>query len=108
VLREPAAMLRTAGAADNASKALQEAAAAKTERLEARCFLLPRIRPGQVVEVQSLPDGLSGGPWLITRVTHRLGPARGGETILEAESADAGSLVGQLAGAALAALGGLL
>jgi hypothetical protein len=108
VLREPTPMLRTASAADNASKALQEAGAAKTERLEARCFLLPGIRPGQVVEVQSLPDGLSGGPWLITRVTHRLAPARGGETTLEAESADTESLLGQLVGAALAAVGGLL
>jgi hypothetical protein len=108
VLREPVPMIRTASAADNASKALQEAVAARSRRLEARCFLLPGIRPGQVVEVQSLPDGLSGGPWLITRVTHRLAPAHGGETMLEAESADAESLLGGLVGAALGAIGGLL
>jgi hypothetical protein len=108
VLRQPAPMLRTARGADTASKALQEAAAAKTRRLQARCFLLPALRPGQVVEVQSLPDGLSGGPWLISRVTHRLAPARGGETMLEAESADTESLLGALLGAALEAVGGLL
>jgi hypothetical protein len=108
VLREPTPMLRTAGAADKASKALQEAAAARTRRLEACCFLLPGMRPGQVVEVQSLADGLSGGPWLITRVTHRLAPASGGETTLEAESADTESLLAGLLGAALGAIGGLL
>jgi hypothetical protein len=108
VLREAAPMLRTASAADNASKALQEAAAAHTERLQARCFLLPELRPGQVVDVQSLPAGLSGGPWLITRVTHRLAPARGGETILDAHSADTDSLLGELLGAAASAFGSLL
>jgi hypothetical protein len=68
-------MLRTAGAASNASQALQEAAAATGERLAAECFLLPGLRPGEVFEVQSLPDEFSGGPWLVTRVTHRLDPA---------------------------------
>jgi hypothetical protein len=60
------------------------------------------------VDVQSLPDGLSGGPWLITRVTHRLAPNRGGETLLEGESADTESLLGALIGAALGTIGGLL
>lgn len=108
VLREAAPLLRTASAASDASTALQEAAAARSERLEARCFLLPGIRPGQVFEVQSLPDGPSGGPWLVTRVTHRLDPDSGGSTTIEAESAQAESLLGQLAGAALSAIGGLL
>jgi hypothetical protein len=108
VLREPVPMLRTASAADKASTALQERAAAQTMRFEARCFLLPTIRPGDVVDVQSLPDGLSGGPWLITRVTHRLAPNRGGETLLEGESADTESLLGALIGAALGTIGGLL
>jgi hypothetical protein len=57
------------------------------------------------VEIQSLPDGVDGGPWLLTRVTHRVptyGPAT---TLLEAETASAG---GGLLGAALTAVGGLL
>jgi phage protein D len=104
VVREAVPMLRTASAASDASTALQEAVAARSERLEAKCFLLPGMRPGDVVEVQSLPDGLSGGPWLLTRVTHRLTPASGGTTVLEGESADGASLLGSLAGA----IGGLL
>ena len=108
VLREAAPMLRTAASASDASKALQEATAARTERLEARCFLLPGMRPGQVFEVQALPEGFAGGPWLVTRVTHQLEADSGGTTWLEAESAHAESLLGQLAGAALSALGGLL
>ena len=43
VLRESVPMLRTASAADKASKALQERAAAQTMRVVARCFLLPTI-----------------------------------------------------------------
>ncbi len=108
VVREPAAMLRTAGAASNASQALQEAAAATGERLAAECFLLPGLRPGEVFEVQSLPDEFSGGPWLVTRVTHRLDPASGGRTLIDAENADSESLLGQLVGAALSAVGSLL
>ena len=104
VLREAAPMLRSASAASDASTALQEAAAASSERLHAKCFLLPGMRPGDVVEVQSLPAGLSGGPWLLTGVTHRLSPEFGGSTLLEAVSADTSSLLGGLLGA----IGGLV
>jgi hypothetical protein len=108
VLREAVPALRTAKAAADASTALQEAAAAGSERLTAGCFLLPAMRPGQVFDVQSLPGRLEGGPWLVTRITHRLDAVTGGSTRIEAESAQAESLVGQLAGAALAGVGGLL
>jgi hypothetical protein len=103
VHRYPMAALRIPGAASNASTALQTAAAAQSERLVARCFLLAALRPGDVIEVQELPDGLSGGPWLLTRVEHELMGGTGATT-LEAEIASAGSLLGDLLGA----LGGLL
>jgi hypothetical protein len=58
-----------------------------------------------VVDVQQLPKPLSGGPWLLERVQHRLGPQRAGETLLEGVSAaPAAGLLGALAGA----IGGLL
>jgi hypothetical protein len=60
-----------------------------------------------VVEVQELPDGLAGGPWLLTHVVHRLRPGAGGTTSFEGESAGAGGAADLLAGA-LSAAGGLL
>jgi hypothetical protein len=108
VVRYPVPLLRTPMAATDASTALQTANAARGKRLRARCFLLPALRPGDVIEVQSLPDGLSGGPWLLTRVAHQLRPGSGGCTTIEAEDAGAASLFSGLMGAALSALGGLL
>jgi hypothetical protein len=103
VHRYPIAALRIPGAASNASTALQTAAAAQSKRLVARCFLLAALRAGDVIEVQELPDGLFGGPWLLARVEHELVGGTGATT-LEAEIASAGSLLGDLLGA----LGGLL
>ena len=108
IIRFPTPLLRTPTAASDVSTALQAANAARGQRLRAHCFLLPALRPGAVIEVQSLPDGLSGGPWLLTRVSHELRPGSGGRTTIEAETADTGSLLGQLLGAALGAVGGLL
>ncbi len=50
--------------------------------------------------MQDLPDGLSSGPWTLTRVLHRLDAGRGGSTTLEARAAGGGGL--------LSAIGGLL
>jgi hypothetical protein len=58
-----------------------------------------------VVEVQSLPDGLPAGAWLLTRVTHELRPQAGGSTVIEGQIA-APSV--DLLGALLGAVGGLL
>lgn len=104
VRRIPVGILRTPSAAKKASDGMQRAAAARTKTLVAHCFLLPAIRPGDVVEVQELPGGLEAGPWLVTEVRHRMAGGRG-ETRLTAERANAGgSLLGALAGA----IGGLL
>lgn len=107
VWRQPTPLLRTARAADAASQALSTAAAASATRLVAEGFLMPALRPGQVIEVQDLPDGLSGGPWFLTRVEHELHQGRG-RTRLEARSAAPPAGLGALLGAAAAALGGLL
>lgn len=103
---QAAPVLRTATTARDAAAAADVAAAASAKRLDALCFLLPQLRPGMVVEIQSLPDGLSGGPWLLTRVTHRMPRAGASSTRLEAEASGAGA-GGGLLGAALGAVGGL-
>lgn len=99
--------LRTASAASKGSEAATTSAAAASAGVRCRCFLLPALRPGAVVEIQSLPDGLSGGPWLVTRVRHRLHPSLGASTVFEGVTADAGGLLGGLL-SALGGLGGLL
>lgn len=103
IWRRPTPVLRQATAASDASTAAQTSAAAQSDRLRARCFVLEALRAGDVVEVQDLPSGLSGGPWLITRVSHRIRHGTG-RTEIEAEIAGAGSLLDNLLGA----LGGLL
>ncbi|HEU4432609.1 MAG TPA: hypothetical protein VFR51_04385 [Pyrinomonadaceae bacterium] len=108
IVRYPLPLLRTPTAADDVSTALQTSNAARAKRLRSRCFLLPALRPGDVIEVQSLPDGLGAGPWLLTRVQHELRPGSGGFTTIEAESADTSSLLSGLLGAGLSAIGGLL
>ncbi|MBK9745259.1 MAG: hypothetical protein IPO91_00630 [Chloroflexi bacterium] len=98
--------LRVPKAAATASAAADAFAAAEGKRVRARCYLQPQLRPGMVIEVQDTPDGLSGGPWIITRVTHRLRPAYGGLTTFEAVTGEGGGL-GDLLAAALGALGSL-
>jgi hypothetical protein len=105
VRRVAAPALRTPAAATKASTAASAAAARAGGRLDVRCFLLPKLRPGQVIEIQDLPDGLPGGAFLLTQVEHRL--AHGlGMTRLSAERLAAPS--GGLLGALLGAVGGLL
>ncbi len=103
VRRYPTPALRTPTAASDASSALQTATAARSERLTARGFLLAALRPGDVIEVQDLPEGLSGGPWLLVHVEHRLDRGAG-TTTLDAVTASTDSLLGDLLGA----VGGLL
>jgi hypothetical protein len=101
-------ILRTPKAATTATQAANGEVASGASRIRARCFLLPALRPGMVVEVQGLPDGLSSGPWAVTRVTHRLKPAFGGVTTFEGWAAGKAGGGGALLGSALAAIGGLL
>jgi prophage tail gpP-like protein len=104
-LRRPVAILHTPSTASAAGTAASERHSAGGTRVRARGFLLPALRPGDVVDIQDLPDGLEGGPWLLTAVTHRLGHGEGGTTQFEGRAASGGA---GLLGGALGAVGGLL
>jgi hypothetical protein len=103
----PRPLLRTPAAALTASQAADVDATSSASRVHARCFLLPALRPGMVVQIQQLPDAMSGGPWLLTCVQHSLQPRFGGVTAFEGVAANAGSLL-DLLGSALSAIGSLL
>jgi len=103
----PAPVLRTPTAAATASAAADLAESSAATRIRGTAFLLPKLRPGLVVDVQDLPSALAGGPWLLTRVTHVIDAREGGRTYFEGEQS--GSLdLSALAGAALSAVGSLL
>jgi hypothetical protein len=108
VWRVPTPVLRVPSAATTASGALQGIAAGQAERVTAHCFLLPALRPGSVIEVQELPNGLSKGPWLITRVEHNFERGFGTTRFWGETATAAASTLGGLAGAAAGAIGGLL
>ena len=69
---EPA--LRTVPAAATAGAALQRAYRSSLERGRFEAFLLPRLRPGLVIEVQDLPEGMARGPHWLYSVRHQVGP----------------------------------
>jgi hypothetical protein len=100
-------VLRVPSAAVSASSAATTRFARKATTITADCFLLPKLRPGMVIEIQELPNGLSGGPWMLTRVEHRLSPTAGGATIFAGISAGEAGLGGAL-GALAGSVGGLL
>ena len=99
----PRTILRTARTTNAASSAYADAAAAGTKTLRCRCFLLPKLQPGMVIEVQNLPDRLAGGPWHITRVSHRISAGAAGSTTFDANDTAAGG--GGLLATGLSALG---
>jgi hypothetical protein len=97
---EPA--LRTAQAAATAGAARMRVYNATRERGRLTAFLQPDVRPGTILEVQDLPDGLPRGPFWVHRVRHWIGPhgalteahfRKGGESF------DPLSLLGSLASA---------
>jgi hypothetical protein len=106
---QASAVLRTPGVAVAAGEAYAKAQSGAARRLRARGFLLPALRPGMVIEIQSLPDAFGAATFLLTRVTHRIRPRDAGSTILEGEAlgAAAGGLPGLLA-SAVSAVGSLL
>ena len=103
----PAAILRTPAAAATAGASADVAAASAATRIRATAFLVPALRPGLVVDIQELPGAMSGGPWVLTRVTHTLDAREGGRTVFEGEQVSSLDLAA-LGGAALSAIGGLL
>jgi len=103
----PSAILRTPTASATAGASADMAAASAATRIRATAFLVPALRPGLVVDIQDLPGSMSGGPWMLTRVTHTLDAREGGRTVFEGEQVSSLDLAA-LAGAALSAIGGLL
>lgn len=106
-VRQSVAILRTPNTAQTASQAAAIATAAQAQRVFATCFLVPQLRPGIVLEIQDLPHNLGSGPWLLTRVVHRLNPQTGGSTTWEGISARGSNLLGSQLGA-LTGIGSLL
>lgn len=104
-VREGNTLLRTPGVAKAAGAARGAWVANDAVRLSASGFLLPALRPGMVLEIQDLPDGIRGGAWLVERVTHRIAPDGAAGTSFEARSAAPPT---DLFGALLGAIGGLL
>lgn len=102
---EPA--LRTPAAAQTAGAARTRMYKSKRRRANIEAFLLPQLRPGVVVEIQELPDGLPTGPLWVDKVSHRITP-NGALTKARlwggGDAFDPTSLLGSLAGA----IGGLL
>jgi hypothetical protein len=97
------AALRSPGAQRAAADAAEVAHGAAAQRLTATCWLLPSLRPGDLIEVQDLADGIGGGPWLVSHVQHRVGPT-GATTRFDAVAGEGGALLAGLLGG----LGGLL
>lgn len=102
--------LRVPAAVTTAGTGAASRQASGGTRVRATCFLLPTLRPGAVVEVQDVPDGVDGGPWLVTSVTHRVRAGTAGTTVFEGDKAGAGSGGGPggLLAAAAGAIGGAL
>ena len=92
--------LRSPLAVSVAARAASAARVARQARMEATCWLLPDLRPSDVIEVQGLADGVSGGPWMLTHVVHDLRRTTGGVTRIRGMSAASPGLMGD-------ALGGL-
>ena len=97
---EPA--LRTAEAAASAAAARQRSLSGAQRSGWIDAFLLPRLRPGTVIEVQDLPSGHAPGPYWIEAVRHRIGPdgaSTRARLMKGGDSFDPTALLGALGGA---------
>lgn len=89
-------MLRSGLGVSAAADGARGARAARQSRMQATCWCLPGLRPGSVIEVQGVDDGVSGGPWLLTSVKHTVRRDTGGVTRIAGVSAEGPSLLGGL------------
>jgi hypothetical protein len=99
--------LRTPRGAATAGAALARSYRSSRERGRLSAFLQPDLRPGTIIEVHDLPDGLPGGPLWLHHVRHRLdgtGAFTRASFWKGGDSFDPLALLGALAGA----LGSLL
>lgn len=96
---EPA--LRTPAAASTASASLARLYKSSRQSAALHTWLQPQLRPGTVLEIQEVPDGLPGGPFWLDRVSHRLSAA-GASTRARlwsgGDAFDPASLLGSLGG----------
>lgn len=97
-------VLRTPDTAAVAGAARARQATANRRRTFLNAWLVPGLRPGAVVRLDELPDGLTAGPHWVDRVVHRIGP--GGATS-DARLAEAGPAFDPMA-LLLGAIGDLL
>ena len=105
VIRVAAPALRTPPAAAGAGRAANRGNGAP--RLSATCWLVPGLRAGGTMDIADAPADGAAGPWILTRVTHQVGPGPAGRTTLTAVGPrdDGGpGLLGRLA----STVGGLL
>ncbi|WP_134681106.1 hypothetical protein [Paracoccus ravus] len=93
-------MLRSGLGVSGAAEGARAARASRRSRMRATCWLLPGLRPGDVIEVQGLAEGISGGPWMLVRVQHSLRRDQGGTTRIAAVSARGTGLLDALSGLA--------
>jgi hypothetical protein len=101
----PDPSLRSPAAVEAATRGLRTGDAARGDQLTAETWLLPALRPGQLVAVQDLPASLPAGPWFVTRVHHVLAPDGAGWTAVRADVG--GDLLSGLLEAAHGVIGGL-
>ena len=97
---EPA--LRTAQTAARAGAATERIYNSSRERGRFHAFLLPALRPGGVLEIQDLPDGLQKGPIWLYRIRHRVrhdGAVTTAYFCKGGESFDSSALLGASGGA---------
>lgn len=100
---EPA--LRTPSSAATAGAARKRTYGAKADRGTFTAFLQPQLRPGTILELQELPEGLTEGPVWIQTVRHSLAPTGAASRVDYLKGGDSfdplallGSLVGSLGG----------
>lgn len=96
---DPALRTTAAAAAAGAAFGRGLAAGRRSARLDA--LLLPRLRPGTVIELRDLPEGLAPGPYWLQAVRHRIGPAgavTGARLMQGGDSFDPRALLGALGG----------
>jgi hypothetical protein len=97
---EPA--LRTVSGARTAGAALQRAYNSSRENGRMEAFLQPDLRPGSILQIRDLPDGLPSGPLWLYRVQHwirRNGAGTRAHFYKGGDAFDPMALLGSLAGA---------
>ena len=80
-------VLRVAATASTAQQGAEAAATRAATSVTALCILVPALRPTQSIEVQDLPGAQSAGPFVLTRVRHRITPYGEARTELVGEGA---------------------